>query len=499
MARIVLDPVTRIEGHLRIDTEVEGGRVVEAWARGEMFRGFEALLVGRDPFDAPLITQRICGVCPVSHAIASCRALESALGVQVPRNGRLLRNLVLGANYLQSHVLHFYHLSALDFVDVEAILSYEGRDAILRELQAWVRSEVSSNRVLPAAPFLPRLPGDYSPDPAWNATALAHYIDALEVRQEAHRMAALFGGKMPHPASLVPGGVTCGVDPEPVEDFRARLRRVRRFIESSYAPDVLGAAARFPEYAELGRGAGRYLSYGAFEEEGGPWLPSGTADSGRLAPLDTTRITEEVASSRYAAAKGRHPRDGEIVPEPSKAAAYSWLKAPRYGGKTYEVGPLARLMVASAAGSEEVAQTLREVLAAGGLTESALPSVIGRHAARVVESLLLVRRMEGWLDQLVPGEPWVGACTPRKAGSGEGLAEAPRGALGHWVEVRDGKIGRYQCIVPSTWNFSPRGDRGDPGPVEAALLGTPVRSDWGGLEVARVVRSFDPCIACAVH
>lgn len=499
MALVVLDPVTRIEGHLRIDTQVEEGRVVEAWCRGEMFRGFEDLLAGRDPLDAPVITQRICGVCPVSHAIASCRALEGALGLVAPPNGRLLRSLVLGANYLQSHVLHFYQLSALDFVDVEAILAYGGPDPGLRELRAWVEGEVRSNRVLPAAPFLPRLPGNYGEDPRWSAGALAHYLEALEVRTEAHRMAAIFGGKLPHTASLVPGGVTTGVDAEAVEHFRARLRQVRRFVENTYVPDVIEVARRFPAYGRAGRGAGRYLSFGAFEEGKGAWLPAGTVSGGEFAALDTSRIAEEVGSSRYASRGPVHPREGEIRPEPAKAGAYSWLQAPRYGGAPFEVGPLARLQVAAAVGAESVRETLAHVLVEARLEPAALESALGRHAARAAEALLLARRMESWLDALRPGEPSVATYTPRAEGRGEGLVEAPRGALGHWTQVSGHKIARYQCVVPSTWNFSPRGDKGDPGPVEAALLGLQVNPAYKGLEVARVVRSFDPCIACAVH
>ncbi len=500
MARVVLDPVTRVEGHLRIDTRVEAGRVAEAWSRGEMFRGFEALLVHRDPLDAPVITQRICGVCPVSHAVASCRALEEALGLEVPPNGRLLRSLVLGANYLQSHILHFYHLSALDFVDVTAVLGYEGSNPVLRMLRAWVEGETRSNRILPAAPFLPRLPGAYPDDPRWNTSALSHYVEAMGARREAHHMCALFGGKMPHTASLVPGGVTCGVDPEAVEDFRSRLRQVRSFVENTYLPDVAELAQRFPSYAGMGAGLGRFLSYGAFEEaDGEPWLPAGVLRGARLADLDTSRIREEVGSSRYAPSDPANPKRGETLPDPHKEGAYSWLKAPRYGGEALEVGPLARILIGSATGMPDVRDTLSSFLAEAGLGVSDLVSAAGRHAARAVEAALLARRMETWLDELVPGESSVAPYTPGSRGRGEGLAEAPRGALGHWIEIAEGRIARYQCLVPSTWNFSPRGDGGEPGPVEAALEGTPVEIEGAGLEVARVVRSFDPCIACAVH
>ncbi len=500
MTKIVVDPVTRVEGHLRVETEVDSGRVVDARVAGEMFRGFEAVLQGRDVLDAPVITQRICGVCPVSHAVASCRAVEDAQGLTPPPNGRLLRSLVLGANYLQSHLLHFYHLAALDFVDVTAVLAYDGPRADLRALRAWVEQEVSSNRILPAAPFLPRLQGDYPKDAAWNAAALAHYLDALEMRTEAHRMAARFGGKMPHTASLVPGGVTARVEHEDIEAFRAGLVRVRSFVENAYLPDLAALVARFGAYATVGRGVGRFLSYGAFEEaDGSAWLPAGVVREGRFEPFDPARIAEQTGAARYARGTPRHPARGETRPEPGRAGAYSWIKAPRYDGEAVEVGPLARMMVARAAGVPDVTRAVDEALGRTGLGEQQLDSVAGRHLARGVETLLLARHMETWLDALEPGQPSVAPYDGDPSGAGYGLTEAPRGALGHWVTVADGRIERYQCLVPSTWNFSPRGDRGDPGPVEAAVLGTPVAADTRGLEVARVVRSFDPCIACAVH
>jgi len=491
---LTLDPVTRIEGHLRIDTQVENGQVTAAWTKGEMFRGFEALLVGRDPLDAAVITQRICGVCPVSHGIAATRAVEDALGLEIPSNGLYLRNLILGANYLQSHILHFYHLAALDFVNVQGLLDYTGNDPVLKEMANWVSSEVKTNRVLPAAPFLPSLPGGYVADRQWNLGAVEHYLQALEMRQETHRMAALFGGKMPHTATLAAGGVTCGADPAVTEDFRMRLQRVRRFIEDVYLPDVLEAARLFSDYADIGGGVGRFLSYGVFDEAADTtWLPGGIVKGNSFEDLDTKKINEEAVSSFYAG-------NGETLdPQPHKQGAYSWLKAPRYAGQVCEVGPLARLVVAEAAGSRDVADGLKDLLKVSGLRREQLNSVLGRHAARVLEACLLARRMESWLDHLDPSQPSVAPYNPRPSGQGQGLTEAPRGALGHWVQVRDMKIASYRCIVPSTWNFSPRDGAGKPGAVEAALEGTPINDDFQGMEVARVVRSFDPCIACAVH
>ncbi len=500
MARVVLDPVTRIEGHLRVEVDVVEGKVARARVAGEMFRGFEAILKGRDALDAPVITQRICGVCPVSHAVASCRALEQALGITPPPNGRLLRSLVLGANFLQSHILHFYHLSALDYLDPTALLAYEGPDPRLRSLRAWLEGEITSGRVLPGAPFVPGWDGGLPDDPGWNLGALAHYLDALEARRTAHRMAARFGGRMPHPTALFPGGVSARVDPAEIEAFRSELEAVRRFVENAYVPDVVAMARRFPELAGLGRGVGRYLSFGAFEEANGdPWLPDGVAHEGRYEPLDPERIAEHVDRSRFQGSGGAHPRGGRTVAAPDKPGAYSWLKAPRYGGRPAEVGPLARIRVALARGEPRVRAAVEAVGAETGLGERALHGVLGRHVARAMETLLLVERMGTWLDGLRPGEPAVVRPEGAHEGSGAGLVEAPRGALGHWVSVREGRIDRYQCVVPSTWNFSPRDGSGSPGPVETALEGVEAGEGPMELAVARVVRSFDPCLACAVH
>jgi len=499
MAKLILDPVTRIEGHLRIDTHVENGQVLEAWSRGEMFRGLESLLVGRNPLDAPAITQRICGVCPVSHGIAASRALEAAFGIAPPGNGRLLRNLILGANYLQNHILHFYQLSALDFIRVETLLDYRGKDRELLDLQSWARGEMNSGRILPMAPLLPQLPGRYSGTTEWNHLALEHYLEALEIRREAHRMAALFGGKMPHPASLVPGGVTCGVELEAVETFRSGLRRVRRFVEEAYLPDVARMVREFPEYSRQGAGVGRFMSFGAFEQGEGTWLPAGVLQDGKLSALDLGAIREEVGSSYYQPGSGGAPQQGTVELAPEKQGAYSWIKAPRYNGEAMEVGPLARLLVARAAGNDQVSEALTLMEHQTGLKPNMWDSVLGRHLARAIEATLLVKEMEHWLAQLAYESPSVVHYQAPRSGSGIGLIEAPRGGLGHWLEVEDAKIVRYQCIVPSTWNFSPRDDRGGVGPVEAALLGTTVNEGSRGLEVARVVRAFDPCIACAVH
>lgn len=500
---LTLSPVTRIEGHLAVKVEVEADRVISAHVAGEMFRGFEQILRGRDPLDAQHITQRICGVCPIEHGMASVLAQEMAYGVTVPDNGRLVRNLIQAANFIMSDLTHFYLLSALDFVDVTVVADYQGQDAALRELGAWVKAQLASKSVLPAAPFLPRLTAEYLRDKDTNLLALKHYLEALEMRALAHKMGAIFAGKMPHAATLIPGGVTEKVTALKVTEFRECLERLREFIATAYLPDTLAVAGAFPAYFEVGRSPGNYLSYGVFPESAdgkATWLPGGALVGGKLQPVDVKGITEDVGQSWLSSPSGRHPEAGATVPAPDKAGAYSWLKAPRYQGQVMEVGPLARLLVAcEAQPNGPVKLAVSELLKAVGKEPKDLNSVMGRHAARAIECHLLAAQCESWLDQLVPEAPTYGDYTVPDAGSGYGLTEAARGALGHWITVTGGVIGNYQCVVPTTWNCSPRDDRGTPGCLEQALVGTPVADPESLVEVARVIRSFDPCLACAVH
>ena len=503
---IAISPLTRIEGHLAIHTEIEpvagGHRVTAARCEGEMFRGLEQILRGRDPLDAQQLTQRICGVCPVSHGIASVRAQEMAYGIRPNHNGRLLQNLVLAANYLQSHVLHFYHLAALDFVDVTAVLAYRGPDRTMAGLRDWVRQALDRGDVSPAAPFLPRCEGDYVDDPAVNWTLLGHYVDALEIRRVAHEMGAVFGAKMPHPSAIVPGGVTQVPTLERVLAYRSRLEEVLAFVEDVYLPDVLTAAAAFPRLWDVGRGCGSMLSYGVFEmdDAGERFLPAGVAIDGAYAAFDPALIAEEVGYSRFASPTGLHPAAGETVPAPEKSGAYSWVKAPRYGGRPMEVGPLARVLVAYLSGRADfVRRDVDDALRRTGLAAERLDSVLGRHLARALEARWVGRQARRWLDEIAVGErPAADFEVPVRA-SGFGLTEAPRGALGHWLSIENRKIDRYQCVVPTTWNCSPRDDRGVPGPVESALAGTVIADPEAPLDPARIVRSFDPCLACAVH
>jgi len=500
---ITVDPLTRIEGHLAFKLETEAGRVTQAFVSGEMFRGFEVILRGRDPLDAQQITQRICGVCSVEHGIASVLAQERAYGVTPPTNGRLIRNLMQGASYIHSHIAHFYLLSALDFFDVTAITGYAGKDPALNGLKAWVEAELASKTIYPAAPFLPRYAGNYLAEPSLAIGALKHCLEAFEMRALGHQMGAVFAGKLPHASTLVPGGVTETVTAEKIAAYRSLLAKLQAFIESAYLPDVAAMATAFPEYMALGKGCGNFLAYGAFPEApeaSQDLLPAGVLLEGKSAALNPDLIAEEVGSSRYASPSGLRPAAGETVPAPTKPGAYSWLKAPRYQGAAMEVGPLARTLVAC---HQQPASALRlrvdAFLAGLNLRLDDLVSVWGRHAARAIECKLVADRCAEWVEQLVPGEPTCVDFSVPPTGHGHGLTEAARGALGHWLELRDHKVANYQCVVPTTWNCSPRDDRGQPGPVEQALVGTGVADATNPLEPARVVRSFDPCIACAVH
>ncbi len=500
MSRTVsLDPVTRIEGHLAVRVEVENGLVGEAFCSGEMFRGFEAILRGRHPMDAQQITQRICGVCPISHGLASIKAQDQCYGVTPPENGRLMRNLILGANYLASHITHFYLLSALDFVDVTAVTRYTGADPALIRLKDWITAQAAAKTLYPAAPFLPRYEGGYIQDDSLNLLALRHYLDALRIRAQCHKMAALFAGKMPHSTTLVPGGITEHATADKIAAYASILKEVRSFVSTVYVPDVLAVAQAFDGYFSLGRGPGNFLSFGVFDEESGTWLPSGTLIQGRPAALNPEAITEEVARSLFTPESGGPPATGRTVAAPGKADAYTWLKAPRYEGQPMEVGPLARILVAWQAGRPDVRDLVDRTLARLGKKPEDLVSVMGRHAARALEALLLADRCAAWVDRLTPGNPGFAEFTIPPAGTGMGLTEASRGALGHWLTVEKGLIANYQCVVPTTWNCSPRDGRGVPGPVEQALVGTPVADPQNPIEAARVVRSFDPCLACAVH
>ena len=503
MSRILaIDPVTRVEGHLSVRVEVEGGVIAQAWSTGESFRGFESILIGRSPLDAQLITQRICGVCPVEHGIASVQAQDQAYGLVPPENGRLLRNIIAAANFIQSHILHFYTLSAIDFIDIAAVLQYQGKDGGLNYLKNWVQTQLGSTSYFPLAPFLPRFDVAYLDSLDINFGALRHYLQALEMRTDASKLGAMFGGKLPHVASLVPGGSTQRVDDRQVQEALILIRRLRNFIDEAYLPDVAAVAQAFPAYFNIGRGCQNFLAYGVFPENssGDKLLSAGVLRQWNLESLDIAQLTEDVKYSLFSNSSKLHPSVGQTVAAPDKAGAYSWLKAPRYGQTVMEVGPLARVLVTYAAnGNAKLKALVDGLLATLNRPVTDLASVMGRHAARAVECKLIADRVEDWLNALTPGQNGYVSFSIPSTGRGVGLTEAARGALGHWMQINNSVISRYQCVVPTTWNASPRDDADQHGAMEQALVGTPVADPANPIEAVRVVRSFDPCLSCAVH
>lgn len=504
MGRIVIDPVTRIEGHLRVEVVVDGGEVKEARCSGMLFRGFEKILQGRDPRDAQMITQRICGVCNHCHTTAATLCLDSAFGIadKIPHNGRWIRNLTLAFHQVQDHILHFYHLAALDYVDVTKVADYQGNDRVLNSLKAFLqRGQL--------APFVPRYEGDYRLTPELNRELCAHYVKALEVRRKGHEAVAILAGKVPHACTITPGGSTEVVTVDKIASLLWRAKELREFVEDYYIPDLIRVAEAYTDYFEIGRGCGRYLSYGTFDLDGSNpdyttrerFFKQGTTTTElKYEPLDLGAITEYVKHSWYDdGTSGLHPSKGETRPNPKKEGAYSWLKAPRYKGQVYEVGPLARIAVGYASGDPKIKEAVDQVLGHFKASPDALFSVLGRHAARALCCLLIARQLERWVLELKPGEPaYLPYEIPEEA-EGVGIVDAARGALGHWVQIKDKRIANYQCVVPTTWNASPKDDMGNPGPIEQALIGTKVKDERNPFEIVRIVRSFDPCIACAVH
>jgi hydrogenase large subunit len=473
MAQItIVDPVTRIEGHMKvqvtIDTVSGKQQVTDAQCTGTQFRGFEKILVGRDTKDAPYITERICGVCSVSHATAASLALENAAGVTVPANARILRNLVLGANFIQSHILHFYLLAALDYISPPA-----------------------------SAPWTP----------VWNVDLMRsssmsqignNFTTAVTMRRQAHEMAAIFAGRMPGLSAIQAGGFSTKPTSSMISSFNGYLNTLINFINNSYVPDVQLLSNAYSDYLKIGKGPGNLISYGVFDlnstSNPSRLLKRGVVYNSNptsVQTLSTTSITESVTNSWYDnSTNNLNPAKGTTVPvDPAtKTAAYSWLKAPRYSSKPCEAGPLARMWV-------------------NGDYRKGV-SVMDRHMARALETQKVANAMLGWLNQLTIGASEYTAVTAPFSKSGIGLTEAPRGALGHWVTTNPNttlapngvaSIGNYQVITPTCWNASPKDTSGVRGPIEQALIGTPVSDATQPVEVLRVVHSFDPCMSCAVH
>ncbi|MDO8568796.1 MAG: nickel-dependent hydrogenase large subunit [Dehalococcoidales bacterium] len=504
MGKIVIDPMTRIEGHLKIEAVVEQGVVKDARATGNLFRGIELILKGRDPRDAQIITQRICGVCPQSHGIAAALTLDSAFGIadKIPDNARIMRNLIQGAHMAQDHVLHFYQLAALDYVDVAAVAKYDGKDSDLNSVKDFIqRGELG--------PFFPRYEGDYRLPVEASQQAVAHYVKALEIRRIGQEMVSIFSGKIPHSVGVIPGGVTNAPTPDKIMAFLWKLRILQDFIDNVYIPDVLAVAGVYSDYFGIGVGCKNYLSYGTYDLEGknpdytkrDRLFKQGTTSADlKPADLDPAKIIEQVSHSWYEdSTTGRNPTHGETKPQYGKKDAYSWTKAPRYDGKVYEVGPLAHVAVTYARGDARMKEMVDSALAKFKASPGVLFSVLGRHLARALSAKFIADSLDKWLLELKPGAPtYVEYQIPDEA-RGMGITDASRGALGHWIEIKDKKIANYQCVVPTTWNVSPMDDKGNHGPIEQAIIGTRIKDESNPFEIVRIIRSFDPCLGCSVH
>ena len=504
MGKIVIDPVTRIEGHLKVEAVVENGEVKDARTTGNLFRGLEIMLRGRDPRDAQIITQRICGVCPQSHGIASTLNLDSAFGIadKIPDNGRIIRNMIHGAHVAQDHVLHFYHLAALDYVNVADVAAYEGNDSELNSVKDFI-----SRGAL--APFLPRYEGDYRLPPEINQAATAHYVKALEIRRIGHEAVSIFSGKIPHSVGVVPGGVTSTPTADNIMAYVWKIKILQDFINNVYIPDVLAVAGAYIDYAGIGVGCKNLLSYGMYDLDGTSpdyatrdrLFKQGTV-SADLKPDDlyTDKITEHVRHSWYEdSTSNLHPSRGETRPQYGKDGAYSWTKSPRYDDKVYEVGPLARVAVTYAKGDPTAQTLVNDSLKKLNAGPEVLFSVLGRHLARALSAKIIADQLEGWALQLKPGEPCYVEYEIPDESTGMGIVEGSRGALGHWIEIKDKKIANYQAVVPTTWNVGPMDDKGQHGPIEQAIIGTKVKDESNPFEIVRIIRSFDPCLACSIH
>ncbi len=554
--RVVIDPITRIEGHLRIEIEVQNGKIVDAYSSGTMVRGFEKILKGRDPRDAWAFTERACGVCTTVHALASVRTVEDALGIAVPPNAELVRNLMFCAQYMQDHVVHFYHLHALDWVDVVSALKANPNETsriaqsisdypksspkYFSDLQKRLTNFVNSGQLGIFANGYWGHPA-YKLPPEVNLIGVAHYLDALEWQKEIVKVHTIFGGKNPHPNYLV-GGAPCAINIDDANALNSErlayvgtlLDNAKTFIDQVYIPDLLAVAPYYLNWGGIGGGLENYLAYGDLPTNGysnvsGFKFPRGVILNRNLNEVhevdgkNPQQIEEFIKHSWYDYSdgddKGRHPWVGETKfnytgPKPpydqlNVDGKYSWLKTPRWNGHPMEVGPLARMLVAYASGSKEVQELVNSVLKKLNVPVAALFSTLGRTAARGLETMLVAGWAKEFYGQLLSNikngdermfnnSKWDPSTWPKEA-KGVGLSEAPRGALAHWIVIKDQKIDNYQLVVPSTWNASPRDAKGQRSSYESALLGTPVANPEKPLEVLRTIHSFDPCIACAVH
>ena len=548
--RIIVDPVTRIEGHLRIDVEVENGLVTKAWSSGQMWRGIENILKGRDPRDAWAFTQRICGVCTTVHALASVRAVENALEMEIPLNAQYLRNIMVSAHALHDHIVHFYHLSALDWVDITSALKADVKAAaqLAESLSSWklnsvhelsavqekLKSFVDSGQL---GIFANGYWGHQAMKlpPEVNLIAAAHYLQALEIQRDANRIVTILGGKSPHVQNLTVGGVTNSINldsmavtnMERLAYIKTLIEKMEDFVKNAYQVDVSIIGAYYLDWAGYGKGVTDYLSVPEMplDTKGTEFALTGGyiagGDLSTFKPITGYQdkyfidgVKESAKHAWYHGEESLHPWQGETEPnydDFNDEGQYSWIKSPTFNGKPAQVGPLANVLCLAASGHESTMKHLNFVLdtvssvSGTKIGVNALHSTIGRHAARAVRAATLIDEMKLQWQRLVDniGRGDTDTFNRPEFPSGEirgvGIHEAPRGVLSHWVVINNGKIENYQAVVPSTWNAGPRNENDEPGPYEASLMGNPIADPDRPLEVLRTVHSFDPCIACAIH
>ena len=549
--RITVDPITRIEGHLRIDCEVDGGRVTNAWSSGQMWRGIEIILQDRDPRDAWIFAQRICGVCTTVHALASIRAVENALDLEVPLNAQYIRNMIIAAHGIHDHIVHFYHLSALDWVDIVSALSADPVAAanLAQSISDWPRNSAQEFaqvqerlKAFVGSGQLGVFGSGYWGHPAMklppevNLLAAVHYMQALDYQRRANRIVAILGSKTPHIQNVAVGGVanainldsqsTLGIDR--LMAIRTTIDEICGFVKQVYLPDVAAVGAQYADWTGYGAGVTNYLSVPDFplDTRGTEFsMPGGYIDAGDVStfrPITSYNdeyfengVKESVKHAWYEGDRGAlHPYDGETVPEYTDFqddGKYSWVKAPTFYDKRAQVGPLSNILCMYVAGHEPTQRYAGQMLemVSGHLGSQvpleALHSTLGRHAARAIRCAVLCDVIDQqWtllMENLNRGD--FATFNRPEFPSGEirgfGVHEAPRGVLSHWTVIRDGKIANYQAVVPSTWNAGPRDENDAMGPYEASLIDNPVADPELPLEILRTVHSFDPCLACAIH
>lgn len=547
MTRSIIDPVTRIEGHLRVEMEVDNGVVTDAWVSGGCFRGMELVVQDRTPEDAAHIVQRICGVCPVSHTHASSIAAEAAYGIVIPNQARIIRNLVEGGQFLHSHILWLYTLAALDYVNPLNALNanvgaaYDLMEATgtscntdLKSLMGTLTKFANNGQlsIFSGGWFLDgQQPDAFKMTPEADLICTAHYLEALNMQAKASEICGLIGGKMPHIMTLVPGGTAFVPTEEKLDELYSIVREIRDWVNSTMLPDTKIIASFYPEALGFGRGCGRYVAWGVFQrpdfEMANRYLPSGVVYTNgelRLEDVDEAAIKEYVGHSWYVGDSNLNPREGVTDPLYTEYYVagteheenghmigtvndrYSWSKGPSYNGECMEAGPFSRVLAAYLRGGEKnafIKNSLDQLMADLGLTLPQLQSTLGRVAGRQVECAYIAQLMVDWVDELIAaikeGDSEYFRAPEHLTGSGTGFWEAPRGALYHTEHVDNGRITGYQIIIPTTWNIAPRNAEGVRGPMEQALIGTPVDNVDAPINALRTVHSYDPCTACAVH